>query len=339
MELATGFRLIRSEIRRIEAAPDITQSYPDAINIASYNILTEFLNRDSPNSWENRKSLVIKAMNLSRAHIIGLQEVNLIQLKDLREAMASQFNFISYVSGIDKNVDEVLPNEIYGELVTIAFDRNRFEMKDSGRIWLSSTPESLSKGWDASRPRILMYVELLDRQTKKEFVVFNTHYDHFGREALIQSGRLEVTLIKKVAGNLPWFAVGDFNSFAYSKSLKAEWSSKEWYSEFIAHEDVNDFRDGTSMGHFGESTTFVGFENDNAKTLLKDGIFETEVMDLGFYNKQKVTALMSYCWPFEYDVDDDKNKVLLPLGMPIKNPEKRQFASDHFLFGGSFLLH
>lgn len=61
-------------------------------------------------------------------------------------------------------------------------------------------------------------------------------------------------------------------------------------------------------------------------------------MDLGFYNKLNIKALMSYCWSFEYEINDAEEAVLLPIGMPIKNPEKRQFASDHFIFGGWFLL-
>jgi hypothetical protein len=39
-------------------------------------------------------------------------------------------------------------------------------------------------------------------------------------------------------------------------------------------------------------------------------------MDLGFYSKPQITALMSYCWPVEYDKDNAGNKALLLFGRP-----------------------
>ena len=38
MEPATASRLTRPEIRRYEAIPNITESYPNAINVGTYNM-------------------------------------------------------------------------------------------------------------------------------------------------------------------------------------------------------------------------------------------------------------------------------------------------------------
>jgi endonuclease/exonuclease/phosphatase family metal-dependent hydrolase len=52
--------------------------------------------------------------------------------------------------------------------------------------------------------------------------VANTHYDHAGEVAQLQSSRL---IARWIAGGLPWIVMGDFNATPDSPALKALTSS------------------------------------------------------------------------------------------------------------------
>jgi endonuclease/exonuclease/phosphatase family metal-dependent hydrolase len=121
-------------------------------------------------------------------------------------------------------VDELLENTNYamegvgrddgkraGEFSAIYFDKSRFIKKDGGTFWLSETPEKPSKGWDAALNRVCSWVRLFDKRNKKEFLVFNTHYDHIGVQARIESAKLLKRKIQEIAPKLPVVFTGDLN--------------------------------------------------------------------------------------------------------------------------------
>lgn len=83
---------------------------------------------------------------------------------------------------------------------------------------------------------------------------------------------------------------------------------------------ARDFRDGTKHGHFGEMTTFVGFENDPHKAQISSLGIETKTLDVGFYSHSHVDPLWSYGLSGDYNITE------------------RNFASDHFMIGGVFVL-
>lgn len=93
---------------------------------------------------------------------------------------------------------------------------------------MSEHPDSAgSVGWDASLPRIATWVKLMDKKKGLSLYVINTHLDHIGREARLQSAELIKRWISDNALPLPVILTGDLNVTEDSeiyKSLTDEYS-------------------------------------------------------------------------------------------------------------------
>jgi len=84
---------------------------------------------------------------------------------------------------------------------------------DAGTFWLSETPTVIgSRGWDAQLPRIATWAHLRRRDTGDEILFLNTHFDHKGAAARIESAKQIVRLIKTAQPVDRAIIVGDFNA-------------------------------------------------------------------------------------------------------------------------------
>lgn len=86
-----------------------------------------------------------------------------------------------------------------------------FEIRDSETTWLSETPTVAgSVGWDAAYARALTRVTL-EAETGQSLTVFNTHFDHRGREARAESARLVRRRVDALPPDRPVVVLGDLN--------------------------------------------------------------------------------------------------------------------------------
>lgn len=198
---------------------------------------------DGSDIWANRKDKVISMINFYDADIVGTQEVLKNQKTYLDEHLK---DFISVGVGREDGVDK-------GEFSAVFFKKDRFELLNSGTFWLSETPEVIgSVGWDAALERISTWTKLKDKITGKEFFIFNTHYDHIGKQARIKSSELIIAKIKSIADNLPVILTGDFNVT----------EDNDAYKTIVAGPDLKmyDAQFNSSEPHHGPNWTFHGFE-------------------------------------------------------------------------------
>ena len=169
------------------------------INVMSYNIRLN-TNSDGVNAWPNRKDNVKALVKFYDTDILCVQEA----LPEQFDALSENTDFDVVGVGRDDGKRK-------GEFSAIYFNKNRFIKKDGGTFWLSLTPDVPSKGWDAALNRICSWVRLYDKLNKKEFLVFNTHYDHVGVQARIESAKLIKQKIQEIAPKLPVVFTGDLN--------------------------------------------------------------------------------------------------------------------------------
>lgn len=169
------------------------------INIITYNIRLNVAS-DGINAWPNRKDNVKALVRFYDADILCVQEALPEQFDDL----LANSNFDVVGVGRDDGKRK-------GEFSAVYFNKDRFIKKDGGTFWLSPTPDVPSKGWDAALNRICSWVKLYDKSNKKEFIVFNTHYDHVGVQARIESAKLIKRKIQEIAPSLPVVFTGDLN--------------------------------------------------------------------------------------------------------------------------------
>lgn len=169
------------------------------LNVGSFNIRCN-TTADGENAWPNRKDRVMALIAFHEYDIIGVQEARPEQMADLKQMT----KYASVGVGRDGGQE--------GEFSAIFYRTDRIQLLDSGTFWLSETPEVVSKGWDASLNRICTWAKMKDKQTKKVFYFFNTHFDHIGPVARRESARLLSERIAAVVEDYPVMCTGDFNS-------------------------------------------------------------------------------------------------------------------------------
>jgi endonuclease/exonuclease/phosphatase family metal-dependent hydrolase len=188
-----------------------------SLKIATFNI--RYANQsDTGNLWVNRAPVVANLIRFHDFDVFGIQEGLKHQLDDMSMALPQ---YTRYGVGRDDGKEG-------GEHSAIYYLKDKYTLVDKGDFWLSETPDQPGKGWDATCcNRICSWVYLKDIKTKKMFYVFNVHFDHQGKLARIESGKLMIQKIKEIAGNKPVVLTGDFNGDRDS----------EWYKT-IASSDI-----------------------------------------------------------------------------------------------------
>lgn len=160
-------------------------------------------------SWFKRSSLLVEDIAAAEPEIIGFQEATRWQYKYMVDCLGGYDSVITYR---DKSpVSEGCP---------IFYNSELYELVDKGSFWLSETPETMSRDWDSACYRICSYVILTDKQSGKDFVVFNIHLDHVSDEARINGINVVLDKIAQFGG-LPAVIMGDFNADEGSETYEA----------------------------------------------------------------------------------------------------------------------
>ncbi|MBD0402701.1 endonuclease/exonuclease/phosphatase family protein [Flammeovirga sp. EKP202] len=181
-----------------------------SINVMSFNIRMNTPN-DGDNAWPHRKQWVGDVIKFNNVAILGCQEVLVDQLHDLE----NELPHMSYV-GVGRD-----DGKEGGEFSPIFYDTKEFKLIESGTFWLSTTPEEPSKGWDAALPRICTWAKLKHKHSKRTMIVMNTHYDHMGDEARVESSKLIAQKAQEFSnkGKISVVLMGDLNSTPNSTAV------------------------------------------------------------------------------------------------------------------------
>ncbi|MFB6129884.1 MAG: endonuclease/exonuclease/phosphatase family protein [Salinigranum sp.] len=220
---------------------------PSRITVMTYNV-----RYDNPNDgeyvWHRRRDEVASVVRFHHPDLVGLQEASPDQLEDMRDRLP-EFEWL--VAG-RPSVENA------GEYPAIGYDRARFNLESDDTFWLSETPDVPgSLGWDAMLPRLVKYVRLRERDTGVQLYHFNTHFDHAGETARLESAHLLRDRIDDVAVDLPLVLTGDFNSRQGSPPYR-----------YLTERDKSspgrtlvDTHRVTQQRHHGPGTTMTDFRN------------------------------------------------------------------------------
>ncbi len=167
---------------------------------------------DGANRWYRRRDLVIDVIRAFDPHLLGAQEVNPNQLDELLGA----FGHMGAIAGRRYGGP-------FGASAPIFFDTRRLEAGRSGDFWLQEDPDGRRRrGWDAAVPRICTWMELVDRDAgpdRGRFAVFNSHFDHRGKIAQVESARVVAERLGAL-GELPRLFLADLNANEQSEALR-----------------------------------------------------------------------------------------------------------------------
>ncbi|HZN69949.1 MAG TPA: endonuclease/exonuclease/phosphatase family protein [Tepidisphaeraceae bacterium] len=205
MALRTALLLVLVTAASSAPAADApAPSNATGVRVMSFNIRYSTA-PDKEDRWEKRQDFLIDTIRAYNPDLLGTQEV-LADQADFLQQRLPEYGFVG--GGRDDGKRK-------GEYSPIQFKKDRFELLAHGQWWLSPTPEKVgSKGWDAALPRIVTWARLKDRQSGKTVVYFNTHWDHMGKTARVESGKLMRKLVDDLVGgeDVPVVVTGDFNS-------------------------------------------------------------------------------------------------------------------------------
>ena len=180
-------------------------SIGQTLKVMTYNLRLDTPD-DGVNQWPKRTDKVVALITKYNPDIIGVQEALHHQLQDLLRLLPDY----SYCGvGRDDGKEK-------GEYSAILFRNSRFGLLNTETHWLSETMDVAgSKSWDAAITRVFTTARFFDRDTKKEFVMVNTHFDHIGKIARAASSRLIKAYLagmKAGGSESPVIISGDFNS-------------------------------------------------------------------------------------------------------------------------------
>lgn len=227
----------------------------DGVVVATFNI--RYANAgDGPDAWPHRKEDVARLLNDHRVDFAGLQEALLTQLRDLEQLAPGLTRFgVGRDDGREK-----------GEFSPILYRRDRWRVVDGRTRWLSETPEQPgSKSWDAAITRIATRCEFERLDGGRRVVIYNTHFDHRGETARLQSAKLLRNWVAQETA--PCVVMGDFNCTPREAP----------YQELTARDGARplvDSRTASSTPPIGPDGTWNGFKAVEAGQRI-DFIFTT----------------------------------------------------------------
>ncbi len=190
----------------------------DPLRVMTFNIRYDNP-RDGLDIWANRKDKVASMVQLYDADIVGMQEAQRNQIDDLAKRLP-KYRWV----GVGRQ-----DGKDGGEFTPIFYRGDRLELVEHHTFWLSETPDQAgSRSWDAALPRIVTWGKFTARPQAPaakgesgrsaenaaengEFFVFNTHFDHLGLVARLESAKLLRAKVAEIAGDHPAIVIGDFN--------------------------------------------------------------------------------------------------------------------------------
>lgn len=241
-------------------------SVGQTLNVMSYNLRLDTPD-DGVNQWPKRKDKVVALITKYNPDIIGVQEALHHQLQDLIK-MLPDYSYCGV--GRDDGKEK-------GEYSAILFRNSRFGLLSTKTFWLSETMDVPgSKSWDAAITRVFTTARFFDRETKKEFVMVNTHFDHIGKLARLTSSHIiKGYLAGMEAGaninttddriEIPIIVSGDFNSEP----------TEEPYLNMV-DEKMKDFILYDSRPAASTAGTYCGFKVGGMPCKTIDFIFHTQ---------------------------------------------------------------
>lgn len=173
----------------------------NTIRVMSWNIRLD-TKSDSVNQWAFRKDAFCNEVINQNPDVLGVQEALPGQMKDMRKRLRG-YRSLGVARDDGKNS---------GEFSALFYKKKVLKPIKSGTFWLSETPDVPgSRGWDAACNRIVTWAEFKHKASGRHFMAFNTHFDHMGEVARVESAQLIIHKIAELGNKLPVVLTGDFN--------------------------------------------------------------------------------------------------------------------------------
>ena len=215
------------------------------IKIMSFNIRTSGMDKDTPNHWDNRKEAVLALIKDQMPDIMGVQEATFtnqwLWLKDKLKSAGYDGYGLNRQTGKESGS---------GECPGILWNKNVIEKIEVGTFWLSETPDTPSKGWDANYYRTATWGLFKHIATGQIFVMVNTHLGHESTTAQVEGMKLIEQKLLEYEWDYPLYLTGDFNVISTDKALDGVRKFMRNARTYAAVKDTN-----PTVNGFGNSSS------------------------------------------------------------------------------------
>ena len=236
---------------------NVNNSDSESITVMSYNIRFDNPN-DGINAWPHRKDAVAEMMGPKYgSDIIGVQEALRHQLDEIQERLPG-YSWVGVGRDDGRNAGEFSP---------IFYNDDRLDLVATNTFWLSENPHTPgSVSWDAAITRVVTWAKFTDLVSEQNFYVINTHFDHIGEQARVESSKMMIDFISDLDENIPVIITGDFNVPETSEA----------YSVMADAPGIKDARYASETEHEGPTATFNNWEELRPPESRIDYIFVTD---------------------------------------------------------------
>lgn len=213
------------------------------------------------NEWKFRFDKVVDVIKRYDPDIIGIQEPNKSEIEDIKNLFKDTYNIVYEVVNPKAYVDTVTyESEQHREGHAIMYRKDRIELiGDIGKFWLAENPNEFPQKpqWDGSAfARMAVHAKFRDKLTDKIFYIFNTHFDHIGVLARVESANLMMDKAIEISKGLPVFLMGDFNTFCKDggPEIRQAFQSYEAYNIFDVRKAAKQV--------YGKNNTWIGWPDN-----------------------------------------------------------------------------
>ena len=231
--------------KEIENVPEKAEG---SLRIISFNVRCA---DDLYGSVKGRSQLIVSALRQYKPDSFGVQEATQQWLDILNAELGDDY---ACVAQLRDDTDGAEASAVY-------YLKEKFELLDSGTMWLSETPEVFGSKLPLSGcTRVATWATLKDKANGSVYTHINTHLDHILEDVRVEQVKILETKIEELkAQGYPVICTGDFNTY----------EGDEAYSEMITC--LNDSK-------------FIAAEADNGKTYHNYGkeFFKTKPIDFVF---------------------------------------------------------
>lgn len=179
---------------------NVPEKPADSVRIVSFNVRCK---DDTFGSVKGRSQLIVSALEQYAPDSFGVQEATAEWIEILTEKLP-EYGCIS----------QMRDGKASSEASAVFYLKDKYDLVDSGTIWLSDTPEVFASKFTLSFcPRIATWATLQNKETGEIYTHINTHLDH-----VLESVRVDQIKVLKVkieelkAKGYPVVCTGDFNT-------------------------------------------------------------------------------------------------------------------------------
>ena len=189
---------------------DIPAKAENTTRVMSFNVRSR---DDKEGSIKNRSKIVDAIIKQYAPDSVGVQEATGKWMDIFAETLCDKYAYVNQARDTKGYKTEHNP---------VFYLKDKFNLIDSGTIWLSETPKvPFSKSYDTNCARIATWATLENKATGEKYTHLNTHLDHILESTRVAQVEVLLNKIAELQKFGKVICTGDFNteptSEVYSK--------------------------------------------------------------------------------------------------------------------------